>query len=70
MAAALAAMGRIGWLRGLIGLPESASSTEIMLLLNSNILRENYQRLYLDAGFIQRSMMQRKKLEKRGRIQP
>lgn len=39
MAAALAAMGG-GGLGGLIGLPESASSSEIMLLLNSNILRE------------------------------
>ncbi len=31
---------------GLIGLPESASSSEIMLLLNSNILREKIIKEY------------------------
>jgi len=45
MAAALAAMGG-GGLGGLIGLPESASSSEIMLLLNSNILREKIIKEY------------------------
>jgi len=44
MAAALAAMG--GGLGGMIGLPESASSTEIVLLLNSNILREKIIKEY------------------------
>ena len=38
MAAALAAMG--GGLGGMIGTPESASASEISMLLNSNILRE------------------------------
>jgi uncharacterized protein involved in exopolysaccharide biosynthesis len=44
MAAALAVMG--GGLGGMIGLPESASSTEIILLLNSNILREKIIKEY------------------------
>ena len=44
MAAALAAMG--GGLGGMIALPESATSSEIVLLLNSNILREKIIKEY------------------------
>ncbi len=44
MAAALAAMG--GGLGGMIGTPESATSSEIVLLLNSNILREKIIKEY------------------------
>ncbi len=44
MAAAMAAMG--GGLAGMIGTPESATSSEIVLLLNSNILREKIIKEY------------------------
>ena len=44
MAAAL--MSQMGGLGGMIGLPESASATEIMLLLKSNILRERIIKEY------------------------